>query len=219
MKRIFAALFAAVLLACNSGGEGAANVPDVDLIVTDTGSTVGTGMNPDDTAGIMGSMNKMMRDMGAMTMTGDPDMDFALLMKRHHAGAIEMSRGLLNEGRDSSLKSIAQKIINESQQEMAILEKVSNTGKETSKSDFSEKAMAMMKSSSSLPMHKTTQNSDTMYADLMIRHHQHGIDISKEYLKSGKNNELKAVAGAIVRSQPGDIQKLRRWTSNQAAYQ
>jgi Domain of unknown function (DUF305) len=56
-------------------------------------------------------MDKMMRDMHANPPSGDPDIDFLLMMIPHHAGAIDMTRHVLRSGRDPLVREIAEKIL------------------------------------------------------------------------------------------------------------
>lgn len=62
---------------------------------------------------MMDSMHAMMSRMQAMTMTMDPDIDFAEMMMMHHQGAINMAQVELSAGTNDSLKSFAQKVIND----------------------------------------------------------------------------------------------------------
>lgn len=56
-------------------------------------------------------MTKMMRDMHADPPSGDPDIDFLVMMIPHHAGAVEMARLVLRAGRDPLVREIAEKIL------------------------------------------------------------------------------------------------------------
>jgi len=53
--------------------------------------------------------------------TGDPDRDFARMMIPHHQGAIEMAKVELQYGRNERLRRLAQAIIVEQQQEIAVM--------------------------------------------------------------------------------------------------
>jgi len=54
--------------------------------------------------------------------TGDPDRDFAAMMIPHHQGAIEMAEAELRFGRDPVLRRLAQGIVVEQQQEIAVMQ-------------------------------------------------------------------------------------------------
>jgi Domain of unknown function (DUF305) len=53
--------------------------------------------------------------------TGDVDRDFARMMIPHHQGAIDMALAELRHGKDPRLKRLAQEIIVEQQQEIAVM--------------------------------------------------------------------------------------------------
>ena len=72
------------------------------------------------------SMERMHRAM-ALPGTGDPDRDFAAMMIPHHQGAIEMAEAQLRFGRDERLRRLAQGIIVEQTQEIAVMRQVLGT--------------------------------------------------------------------------------------------
>ncbi len=53
--------------------------------------------------------------------TGDVDRDFAAMMIPHHQGAIDMAKALLRYGHNEQLRRIAQEIIVEQEQEIAVM--------------------------------------------------------------------------------------------------
>ena len=69
-----------------------------------------------------GSMMGMMKNMESMKTTGDTDHDFAMMMKMHHQGAIDMAQMELKSGKDASLKAMATKIIEAQQKEIRQLD-------------------------------------------------------------------------------------------------
>src|SRR5215471_7891463 len=59
-----------------------------------------------------------------ITPSGDADRDFARAMIPHHEGAVEMARLELLHGRDGRLRRLAQGIVVEQSQEIAVLRSI-----------------------------------------------------------------------------------------------
>ena len=72
------------------------------------------------TAVMAAAMARMDHDMMAPA-TGDADRDFATMMIPHHQGAVEMAEAELRFGRDPVLRRLAQGIIVEQRQEIAVM--------------------------------------------------------------------------------------------------
>lgn len=206
----FLIAFSFILFSCNDNasknGESSDTATTERQGDTSSQSAPGTS-NPSNE--LMSAMSSMMQEMKSMQMTGDPDHDFAMMMARHHKGAIDMSNAELSKGTDSTLKKIAQKIIDESQKERQELETFVSSHKGNKKSDFGEKAMAMMERS--MRNHSMTGNIDADFASMMIQHHKDGIEMSQQYLKSASADVPKKIAQNIIKNQPKDIQKLQDW--------
>ncbi len=64
-----------------------------------------------------------MDNMSGMSMTGDSDKDFAMMMKMHHQKALEMARKELANGKSPELKAMAHKIIDGQTKEISELDK------------------------------------------------------------------------------------------------
>jgi len=62
----------------------------------------------------------MMADMDVKP-SGDVDQEFAAMMIPHHQGAVEMAQSELRYGRNEQLRRIAQEIIVDQQQEIAVM--------------------------------------------------------------------------------------------------
>lgn len=75
----------------------------------------------DATAGMNAAMTRMDRGM-MVTPSGDPDRDFASMMIPHHQGAIDMAKVELRFGHDPVLRRLAQRIIVQQQQEIALMQ-------------------------------------------------------------------------------------------------
>jgi uncharacterized protein (DUF305 family) len=64
------------------------------------------------------SKSDMETKMRSMQMSGDPDKDFAMMMKEHHAAAVAMSKKQLTHGMSAKLKKMAQKTITDQNREI-----------------------------------------------------------------------------------------------------
>jgi hypothetical protein len=85
----------------------------------------GPAATEDDTFSSM--MDDAMRRMNAgmgVAPTGDPDRDFARMMIPHHQGAVDMALAELRFGRDERLRRLAQGIIVEQRQEIALMQSI-----------------------------------------------------------------------------------------------
>ena len=57
--------------------------------------------------------------MSSMPMTGKPDVDFAMMMREHHKGALTMAEMELKDGKDRGMRAMAKKIIAGQKKEIA----------------------------------------------------------------------------------------------------
>lgn len=82
-----------------------------------------SGSNSKDSKGtpsadMHGMMMKGMKEMQSMRMTGDTDKDFAMMMRHHHQQGIEMAQMELQRGKNSTMREMAQKIIDAQKKEI-----------------------------------------------------------------------------------------------------
>ena len=80
----------------------------------------GAGMDMKDMQGMMKDSNEKM---SSMQMTGKPDVDFAMMMRIHHQGAIDMAQAELRDGKAPEMRKMAQSIIAAQKKEIAQLDK------------------------------------------------------------------------------------------------
>jgi len=66
-----------------------------------------------------GSMMKMQQQMDAVKASGDTDYDFAVMMRIHHQGAVDMAQMELDQGKDPQLRAMAKEIIAAQKKEIA----------------------------------------------------------------------------------------------------
>ena len=68
-------------------------------------------------------MDEMQSRMMAMKSTGNPDVDFAMMMRMHHQGAITMAETQLRDGKNQQMKKMARDIIASQKKEIAVFDK------------------------------------------------------------------------------------------------
>lgn len=80
----------------------------------------GMGMKGMDMQGMMKDNNEKM---SSMQMTGNSDMDFAMMMRIHHQGAIDMAEAELRDGKSPEMRKMAKDIIAAQKKEIAQLDR------------------------------------------------------------------------------------------------
>ena len=212
MKRIILiAGFSLGVLACNDGTD--------DVSTDNNSNSARQKESPTtqsiDTAGragksMMSMMQSMMDNMKAIPSTGNPDNDFASLMKAHHIGAIEMAQMEVAEGTDPQIKQMAQKMIDHQQKEVADFNTfLSGHTPHGGGNAFHKDALNIM---NNMKMDMDHAGSiDKQFVQMMIPHHQSAIDMSKAYLASGHEGKIKAMANNIITSQQKEIRDLQAW--------
>lgn len=113
-----AAIACAATLAMPMLATAQANAPSAHLHAMPPAGSA-TAVAPD----LMASMQKMHSEMEAMTMSGDMDHNFAMMMRSHHQGAIDMAKLELARGKDNVMKQMAKKMIADQSKEIAKLDK------------------------------------------------------------------------------------------------
>lgn len=184
----------------SSSGQTAGNVSH---------DTMGT-MNTNNSSSLSSIMQKGMDDMKAMPSTGNPDNDYAALMKAHHMSAIEAAQVQLSQGSDQNIKNMAQKMLEDQQKEVAELNTfLAGHSAHGGGDAFYKEVMAKMGHTTSMDH---SGSIDKQFVSMMIPHHQGAIDMSKAYLKAGAHEaKLKTMANNIIAAQEKEIKQLNDW--------
>jgi uncharacterized protein (DUF305 family) len=167
--------------------------------------------------GMMGAMNTMMKDMEAVKPAGNTDLDFASMMLAHHRGAVEMSALELKEGKDATLRAMAEKISADQQREMqeltAVATRLGGAAANYKPNDPADPFTNKMKGSMDGMMHmgQPTGNVDMDYVSMMVPHHQSAVDMAKAELAHGRDTKLKQMAQQMVDAQQKEIQQFLEW--------
>lgn len=162
---------------------------------------------------MMGIMHQMMAKMDTLKLTKDPDNDFALMMRIHHQGAIDMANLELKSGNDGTLIQMAHSIITSQQQEIsqltAFLQSHPSHGNDP---DFDMmQMMTMTKGAKEADLQIINGNTDHDFATLMIGHHQSAVENSRLELLHGQENSMKTMATNIIDAQQKEIGQFQDW--------
>ncbi len=154
---------------------------------------------------MMKSMQSGMSQMMSMKMTGDPDHDFAMMMRMHHQGAVEMADLEIKQGKNAPTKALATKIKAANEQEIKEMTQFLSTHKPAS-TKTGQTGMKMMDSGK----HSMTGNTDHDFASMMAQHHQQAVEMARAFLKNGKTDKMKTLATSIVNQQTQEITALKK---------
>jgi uncharacterized protein (DUF305 family) len=208
-----------LLLACSETSVTEKKAAAINLTATTgsttssphQGSTTGHGRTMQDLTEVM---HNNMKEVNQITMTGDPDYDFASMMSVHNKGGIEMADMEINKGQDKELVKLAKSLKKEQEKEMKELNKYTSENKAGSPDKTCMEDMKTCKEKCMSEMGKMSMsgNIDNDFANMMSSHQKHGIKMAKIEDKCGKDEKMKSVAQKIIRDQEKDIQELQPYT-------
>lgn len=162
---------------------------------------------------MMAIMHNMMDGMMEMQKTNDPDNDFAMMMRMHHQGAIEMSELELQNGKDPEMRELAQMIM--AAQEAEIQELTAFLQSHPAHANIPEFSMKQMmnmeRSGRNADLQIINGNTDHDFATLMIGHHESAIENSRLEMIYGHEPAMKAMAAKIIEAQEMEIKELQEW--------
>lgn len=153
-----------------------------------------------------------------MAATGaDAEESWARKMIPHHQGAFDMSQIVLRDTRDADIRRMAQKTVEMQTGDIAELRRWLETnvgaaagaaapggGGEPPFAPAEAKMMDAMRAA-------TGANTDLMWVNKMIAHHQGALDMSQVVLRESQDAGIRRLAQKTVEMQTADIGELRAW--------
>jgi len=136
----------------------------------------------------------------------DFDVAFLSQMIAHHQAAVEMAKQILSHNPKPPVKEAADRVIEAQTQEIAQM-----TGwlKEWHQAEPSSEQQNLvredMKSMMAMPV-----DSDRVFLEMMIPHHQGAIDMSELVNSRSDTAELKTMAGKIIQDQKAEIEQYQQ---------
>ncbi|GAA3992117.1 DUF305 domain-containing protein [Hymenobacter antarcticus] len=172
---------------------------------------------------LLASMNGMMSRMDAMKMKGNTDHDFAHMMLEHHKGAVAMADLELRDGKDATMRRMAEQIKADQLREITALEAAAtrldaaptNYQPTNAADPFTSKMKASM-AGMMQNMPKMVADPDMNFNMLMTVHHQSAVDMAKAELAHGKDTRLKEMAQRMVDAQQKEIAAFKDWHNQNA---
>lgn len=163
---------------------------------------------------LMLTMQDMSKNIVNVKTTNDPDQDFALKMKIHHKGAIDMANYELLRGKNQEVKNFADTIVKTHTLEIAKLDSFinSHTVKVDSvngKEFLTKSKQAMAKMDSLIKVRSLSGDVDHDFLVLVIEHHKSGVEIADTELSSGQDTTLKALVTKLRQGAVEEIAKLQ----------
>jgi uncharacterized protein (DUF305 family) len=231
---ILAALCSGTLLlgSCNSDKSADTTATETTLATADTTAAAGdmAGMDHSKMAGgtastspLVASMNEMMAKMDAMKPKGNTDHDFAHMMMEHHKGAVAMADIELRDGKDATMRQMAEKIKADQQKEIGelepIAERLDSAPTNYKPQDPADSFTAQMKTSMDHMMKNmpvTVADPDMNFNMLMTVHHQSAMDMAEAELAHGKDSKLKQMAQMMIDAQKKEIEQFKAWHAKNA---
>lgn len=170
-------------------------------------------------SGMQPAMDKMMADMHQMSMTGNVDHDFAMMMKSHHQAAIDMSQVELESGKNDELKKMAQNIIDAQKKEIIELQSFLDNHKNPDKNydpamkdqGFSKVIDQNMTMMMEMPKMDHNSSTDKHFAQMMVLHHQAAVQMAEGFVQFGKDPALISMAKKMIADQKMEIELFKKW--------
>ena len=164
---------------------------------------------------MMKIMHKMSHSMDTMTNMNNVDHDFAMMMKMHHQGALDMANYQLVHGDNPAMKTKANQIILAQTTEIAELNTFLKNHMDMDHAYSAEYNMVVMASMKKMTkgadLQVVTGDSDNDFAVLMIVHHQSATEMAHAQIKFGKDAGLKTMAQKMIDDQNMEIDEFQNW--------
>ncbi|SOD89796.1 DUF305 domain-containing protein [Spirosoma fluviale] len=190
------------LVACAQATTGAAT------------ASASTASDPAKTM-LLQPLQQMVTKLKKLQATGDPDFDYAFQAKIHAQGAQDLLKQEIQNGKDSSLKKMAQTLLTASESELSQLNNTLSGIKPTRPNQAFTQQQNRNVEAINLKLQQTgssdklTSNLDSNFSTLLIDQRQDAIDLARTYLQYGKNNTLKAYAQQLIDQSTQQMQQMK----------
>lgn len=207
----------AAIHSCNNSASDPNNEADqAHDSLTEVGDTITRHATSFSTA-----IHQMTNDLTQVPPTGDENVDFAVLLKSHHQGAVDLAQAELKMGKDNTLRKIAQDIVSIRKKEISALQNfvdslkkgplTVNLTKNYENSGFGKVITTHKAMMWDISKMDTNMVADQQFAAVMIPQLQSTVYLTEGFLKHGTNPWLTQKAEEIIPRNMKQIKELRQW--------
>ena len=163
-------------------------------------------------------LQQMITKMKKLQSTGDPDFDYAFQAKIHTQGAQDLMKQEIQNGKDSSLKQMAQTLLTASAADINLLDGALKEIKPTRPNQAFTQQQSRNLEAMSLKLQQTgasdklSDSVDKNYMALMLDQRQDAIDMATNYLQYGKNSSLRSFAQQLVDKSKQQVDMMKTMT-------
>ena len=163
-------------------------------------------------------LQQMITKMKKLQSTGDPDFDYAFQAKIHTQGAQDLLKQEIQNGKDSSLKQMAQTLLTASAADVNLLDGALKEIKPTRPNQAFVQQQSRNLEAMSLKLQQTgasdklSDSVDKNYMALMLDQRQDAIDMATNYLQYGKNSSLRSFAQQLVDKSKQQVEMMKTMT-------
>lgn len=156
----------------------------------------------------------MMSTSSQIFLTNDVGNNFVIYMIPHHEAAIVSSIGVLKYTVDGKIKELAERIIEVQKKEVEMMQTLLEEGelRGNENTEFLKKIQNINMEKMNVDFYNSLGNNSEdiseYYLRSMIPHHEIALEMAKEYLKYGSNQELIKLAQKILLAQEEEIKEI-----------
>lgn len=173
------------------------------------------GINP-----YISLMDRMMKNMDTVSMSGLADLDFVRMMIPHHQGAIGMAKYEIKHGTNFQMIQLAKSIMVEQSNEILQMKLWLKNNIDIVVKDnpgYHQSLMSAMEvMMQHMPASDLLTDTDKSFAAIMIPHHQAAIDMAKVILQFGRDRMVVRLAQNIISSQQIEIDQMKSFLNQKS---
>jgi uncharacterized protein (DUF305 family) len=176
--------------------------------------------------GLVETVQLTLQRLDTLTLSGNRDQDFALIMALHRRTALRLARLELERGQDSVLRGVARELRAREQPEIQQLRlatarlanPASNYNPRNPQDAFVRRSAAAL-DTLLRPIGTLRGSVDQDFATLLLAHHQALVVLARAELALGRDAGMQQLAQVTLRAQPAQVRRLRQWQAAHAVGQ